>query len=325
MGIPSKPPSMASQTLMATYLSADGKGRAPQPNSGLINGSGRYPGSPGPFRVNWAMIKTQQAEATRLRLINIGKATAFFFSIDGHQMTVIEVDGVNVQPLVVDKLRIDVGQRYSIVLNPSQPIGNYWIRAEMDTTCFPDPSKVDPMVLGILNYLGAPYTDPTIDPKVAPKSVLPLKQTDLHPLTPVATPGQPQAGGADFRAVLDLVYDNTTFRWTVNGKSWKPDVTPTLLRVLNGQTTFPNQTVVQLPAAGKSVELEINNKFACPQPIHLNGHAFHVVSHDGVNFNYKDPIIRDTVTVGANSKKVKVTQEWQSLCPAYNTFRGSAT
>ncbi|KAF9153475.1 laccase [Actinomortierella ambigua] len=351
----------STKALMTTYLSAEGNGRAPQPDSGLINGNGRYSGGPS---VPWSVTNVLRARRYRLRLVNTGISTPFFFSIDGHQLTVIEVDGVNVQPVNIDKLRIDVGQRYSVVLFTGQPINNYWMRAEMDTTCFSDSSKVDPLVLGILRYYGARGTNPQVDPKTPVSAKLPLDQAALHPLEPVAVPGKRQAGGTDFRAVLDLAYDDATFRWTVNGKSWKPDANATLLQVLNGQTTFPDRTVIELPAAGKSVELEVNNKFACPQPIHLNGHVFHVVSDDGVRFNYENPVIRDTVTVGANSKVVlrfvagnpgvwslhsqnqwhrsaglltqlmspptEITQnihpspEWQSLCPAFDSFRGSA-
>ncbi len=39
------------------------------------------------------------------------------FSIDAHDMTVIEADGVNHRPLVVDSIDIFAGQRYSFVVS----------------------------------------------------------------------------------------------------------------------------------------------------------------------------------------------------------------
>jgi iron transport multicopper oxidase len=39
---------------------------------------------------------------------------SFGFSIDGHKMTVIEADGINTVPLVVDSIEIFAGQRYSV-------------------------------------------------------------------------------------------------------------------------------------------------------------------------------------------------------------------
>ena len=38
------------------------------------------------------------------------------FSIDGHNMTVIEVDSVNHEPVVVDSIQIYAGQRYSFIV-----------------------------------------------------------------------------------------------------------------------------------------------------------------------------------------------------------------
>ena len=45
----------------------------------------------------------------RFRLVSISCDPSFVFSIDDHQMTVIEVEGTNVQPLVIDQLEIFVG------------------------------------------------------------------------------------------------------------------------------------------------------------------------------------------------------------------------
>jgi len=48
-------------------------------------------------------------ESYRLRLVSISCDPDYVFSIDSHQMSVIEVDGINVQPLQVDSLRIFAG------------------------------------------------------------------------------------------------------------------------------------------------------------------------------------------------------------------------
>jgi hypothetical protein len=72
----------------------------------------------------------------RFRLVSISCDPSFTFSIDGHQMTIIEVEGVNVKPLLVDSLNIfvgmcgfvssrivlihaEIGQRYSVVVRQS--------------------------------------------------------------------------------------------------------------------------------------------------------------------------------------------------------------
>ena len=53
----------------------------------------------------------------RFRIINMSCALNYMFSIDGHLLQVIEADGVNHNPVVVDSLQIFAGQRYSVVVS----------------------------------------------------------------------------------------------------------------------------------------------------------------------------------------------------------------
>jgi iron transport multicopper oxidase len=71
------------------------------PDSGLINGKGRYVGGP---QVPWSRINVVKGKRYRLRVINISAYAYFTFSIAGHRMTIIEVDGINHQPLTVSSL-----------------------------------------------------------------------------------------------------------------------------------------------------------------------------------------------------------------------------
>jgi iron transport multicopper oxidase len=47
----------------------------------------------------------------RFRLVSISCDPNYFFSIDSHNMTIIEADGNNVQPLVVDSIQIFAGKQ----------------------------------------------------------------------------------------------------------------------------------------------------------------------------------------------------------------------
>jgi hypothetical protein len=49
----------------------------------------------------------------RFRLVSISCDPSFLFSIDNHTMTVIEVEGTNVQPLPIDGVEIFAGARGS--------------------------------------------------------------------------------------------------------------------------------------------------------------------------------------------------------------------
>lgn len=48
-----------------------------------------------------------------MRMINMACDPNYTFSIDGHTMTIIEADGVNVDPLGVDSIQIFAGERSS--------------------------------------------------------------------------------------------------------------------------------------------------------------------------------------------------------------------
>ncbi|KAF5373993.1 hypothetical protein D9615_009894 [Tricholomella constricta] len=119
-------------------------------------------------------------------------------------MTIIEVDGVNVEPLTVDSIQILAGQCYSFVLKANQPIGNYWVRAEpnVGTTGF-----AGGVNSAVLRYLLAPNADP-MTPQ--PPSVNPMLEMNLRPLFNAAAPGLPGPGGADVAINLAITCDYDT-------------------------------------------------------------------------------------------------------------------
>ena len=68
---------------------------------------------------------TKLSYLNSFRLVNTSCQTYLTVSIDGHTFTVIEADGIEHQPLPVDSLTIFAGQRYSIIVNANQTVGNY--------------------------------------------------------------------------------------------------------------------------------------------------------------------------------------------------------
>ena len=53
----------------------------------------------------------------RFRLVSLSCDPNYVFSIDSHNLTIIEVDAISSQPLTVDSLRIFAAQRYSFVVS----------------------------------------------------------------------------------------------------------------------------------------------------------------------------------------------------------------
>ena len=66
---------------------------------------------------NWTGL-FRPGERVRLRLINAASMTFYDVRIPGLRMTVVQADGQNVQPIVVDELRIGVAETYDVIVEP---------------------------------------------------------------------------------------------------------------------------------------------------------------------------------------------------------------
>ncbi|KAK7682832.1 laccase, multicopper oxidase, benzenediol:oxygen oxidorectuctase [Cerrena zonata] len=269
---------------------------AATPNATLINGLGRDQGNSASGEL--AVINVKHGSRYRFRLVSISCDPNFIFSIDGHSMTVIEVDGVNTKPLTVDSIQIFAGQRYSFVLHADQRKDNYWIRARPNFGI--NSTTSDGKNSAILRYKGAPAAEPkTIE---AP-SKAPLRETDLRPLEYSPVPGKPVPGGADINHRLDLSFNRTDGRFAINGTSFRDPEFPVLLQILSGakeaHELLPKGSVFDLEL-GKVVELVIPaGVIGGPHPFHLHGHNFWVVRSAGTDkYNFKDAILRDVVSIG---------------------------
>lgn len=179
----------------------------------------------------------------------------YTFSIDNHTFTIIEVDGVNHEPLVVDSLQIFAGQRYSVILTANQTVDNYWIRSLPNNGVTSFDGGLNS---AILRYNGANTTaDPTTTQIT---SVNLLVQSNLIPLDSPAAPGLPEAGGADILLNLAIAFDAAALNFTVNGVSFVPPTVPVLLQILSGAVDatdlLPTGSVYTL-APNKVVELSI--------------------------------------------------------------------
>ncbi|KAI6021007.1 laccase [Pisolithus marmoratus] len=271
------------------------------PDSTLINGLGRYPGGPAsPL----AVVNVTQGQSYRFRIIGASCVAWFNFTIDGHIMTIIEADGHEVEPVVVDSLPVFAGQRYSVVVTADQPVGNYWIRSVPDLG---NQTFDGGLNSAILRYSGAPTQDPTTNPG---PYILPFDESALHLLGNMSVPGTPGQGNADVN--IDLVVGiNAQGLFNVNGVTFVAPPIPVLLQILSGAQNasqlLPNGSVYELPL-NKTIEISIPAGVAGgPHPMHLHGHAFDVVRVAGNStYNYVNPVRRDTVSLGTQNDNVTI-------------------
>ncbi|MBL4845552.1 MAG: copper resistance system multicopper oxidase [Planctomycetes bacterium] len=66
---------------------------------------------------NWTGIYSA-GQTVRLRIVNAAAASYFDLRIPGLEMTVVQADGQNIQPVTVDELRIAIAETYDVLVTP---------------------------------------------------------------------------------------------------------------------------------------------------------------------------------------------------------------
>uniref|UniRef100_G0WM60 laccase n=2 Tax=Ganoderma TaxID=5314 RepID=G0WM60_9APHY len=280
-------------------------------NSTLINGLGRSPDAPG---ADLAVVNVTHGKRYRFRLVSLSCDPSYTFSIDGHELTVIEADGVETYPVTVNAIEIFAAQRYSFVLTANQTIDNYWIRANPNLGNL---GFADGINSAILRYDGANAVEPVTSQQ---STQILLKETDLHPFIPRWTPGRPEPGGVDL--ALNMAFDFNGTNFFVNNATFDPPPVPVLLQILSGkhaaQDLLPSGSVYALPSHS-SIEITFPATARAPggpHPFHMHGHVFAVVRSAGSStYNYRNPVWRDTVSTGTSAANDNVTIRFRTDNP----------
>ncbi|KAK7464216.1 Laccase-1 [Stygiomarasmius scandens] len=274
-------------------------GTVPIPDSGLINGKGRFVGGP---EVPFAVINVKQGLRYRLRLVSISCRPFHTFSVDNHNITIMELDGVEHDPVTVQNVDIYAAQRVSAILHANQPIDNYWIRAP-PTGGAPGPSgnpNFNPnLTLAILRYDGAPDEEPTTNNT----GILGVKldDADMHPIAS-ENPGKLGSAPADVAFNLVISQPNPPF-FDINNISYVSPSLPVLLQLLSGaakpQDLLPSEQVFLIPP-NATIEISIPGTGA--HPFHLHGHNFDVIRVSNSNVtNFVNPPRRDVVPINGGN------------------------
>nr|ACR24357.1 laccase [Ganoderma lucidum] len=280
-------------------------------DSTLINGLGR---STTNATAGLAVINVTQGKRYRFRLVSLSCDPNYTFSIDGHDMSVIEADGIATQPVTANAIQIFSAQRYSFVLTANQTIGNYWIRANPS---FGNIGFTNGINSAILRYSGADPIEPTTAQQTTQNL---LNEVDLHPFVAKQTPGRATQGGTD--VAINMVFNFNGSNFFINNASFTPPTVPVLLQILSGaqaaQDLLPSGSVYTLPI-NKSIELTFPatvNAPGAPHPFHLHGHSFAVVRSAGsTEYNYNNPVWRDVVSTGTPAAGDNVTIRFQTDNP----------
>lgn len=278
-------------------------GREPIPNSALINDSTN------------SKIKVLPNKTYLVHIICIGNWPGHTWVIDGHEMTVVEVDGVYTEPSPTgDKmLRVAPGQRTSVLIHTKPDTSkNFAIWDTMDINMMfiyenrSIPANYNPNVTAWLVYDEAkPLPPPPVLHEFVFEDDVALIPLDREPLLePV-----------NHQIILDTMSAdiNGSARFVINNKTYIPQDVPTLYTantIGSGLASNPevygevNPFVVK---GGEVVEIVINNHHNNLHPWHLHGHQFQVLQRSAVDGGYftgqyyknvsQTPIRRDVIMV----------------------------
>ena len=138
--------------------------------SALINGKGKHPGNEYPYlKSRLHIFSVDPGQVYRFRLIGAINNFLFRFSIDEHQLWVVGTDGYWVDPVLVDYIVLNSGERYDFLLitknatsggsgSGSSSKSDYWMRGEAqeieDNPTGPPPYRLllDRAAEAILHY-----------------------------------------------------------------------------------------------------------------------------------------------------------------------------
>lgn len=272
----------------------------------LLNGQNiKLDGSAGK-RAQWNFTP---GKAHRLRFINSGIASHYKIQIDNHKLIVIMVDFVAIQPYVTDELSIGIGQRYDVIVEANQPVGNYYLRALMSSECSFGDNDGTGTANGIISYNGAPAGLPTT--KAGPHSDICIDPalTDLIPMAPKSVDNSTWATANEALevAIHQISLSNDSFfKWTLDHHSqvtnWN---TPSIIQAAQANDTWPaDANALVWPNADTWTFGIIQNTFSIPHPMHLHGHDFAILGQGPGTFdaatgmkllNFDSPPRRDSV------------------------------
>ncbi|KAJ2059785.1 ferroxidase fet3 [Coemansia sp. S146] len=239
---------------------------------GLING------------VNGKLTKPmhfQPSRTYRLRLVNMSAAIWFQFSLSGHVLRVVEINGEYTEPLEVGGVEIASAQRYSVLLTAhSTNSFNYRYNITMYASFNPAEPGISPRIFigDIIYQQDAPF----IQADAYDNSFRWAKDIELHALA--------QEPALSVGRSLELtigrgVYSTDQNLDHFNNITYALPLTPALYTALSmgnmamdERVCGPQAHVIVL-MHNEVIELVIHNPESLPHPLHSHGHAFQITEY----------------------------------------------
>jgi FtsP/CotA-like multicopper oxidase with cupredoxin domain len=304
----------------------------PDPDAVLINGLGQSDCDVAQLGVKCIsqkpyVMKANYGNKVRLRLINMGSHAVLRFSIDNHELQLIEIDDTSIQAINVHEVTLAPGQRASVIvrLNRGNIGSAFWMRATTASGCMNPLHVITTKAIlwyssffGTLWSSGIPNTQPWGD--LADAAYAPCRDTDEeHTVIPMEKEDSPataiQAGMMDSSFGRFVHPDGTPFiGFGYNEVSFINYINnPLLSQVEKGSQLNPKHVAsltFNSPSNKHAIDFIVNNldPVGLTHPFHLHGRPFHII-HRGkgkltpdmissLTLNTANPPRRDTLTIG---------------------------
>lgn len=113
-------------SLISSFISVTNPtGAEPVPNSALMNDTQNF------------TVGIEAGKTYLFRLANVGAFAGQYFWIEGHELKVVEVDGVFTKGIATDLIYLSAAQRYSVLVTAKNTSDtNFPMMASMDTDLF---------------------------------------------------------------------------------------------------------------------------------------------------------------------------------------------
>ncbi|KAJ2725061.1 ferroxidase fet3 [Coemansia sp. Benny D115] len=273
-----------------------------KPPSSLING------------FNSSLIKPisfAPGKSYRIRLINMSSLPYMEFSIDDHELQVIEVEGVSTKPKSVNVVRLSSGQRVSVLVKAKKRSNlNYKYHITVLGDFLPPIPNVYPSYFesSVTYNADAPYFERTGDLPSEPFDDLAIESLEHNP-----------AMRPDVSLFLNLTSgytpDSYQYHESIDFVAYEDPLVPTIFSALTtgdmaiNPITYGPQTNAHVLRYNDVVEVLLWSPTIRPHPMHLHGHTFQVIERGKVTdvdgsvrrrvpqSKHYSPLMRDTVLV----------------------------
>lgn len=244
----------------------------------LING--RPPNDP-------AVIEAAPGSRLRLRIVNAAAETPYRFAVAGHRLTIVAVDGYDVEPTEADAILIGMAQRYDVLVTVA--------------------SGAWPMVAAVEGRDGYASTV--------------LRSTDAAPLP------NPDVGGAIPELGRQLVLESAlrpAAKSMLDAKSPDRDYQVDLLqagdRYVWAMAGADAGTLVM--KQGERVRITMNNTSTMWHPMHTHGHTFAVPDYGGLRRDTVNVLPGTSLTIEFDADN---PGEWMFHCHNAYHFEAGMT